>query len=105
MRQILMFAAAAALVLTTSIGTVDTHAAPNSPTSGKKVLRGQLPRGTDCISLSTGGEGCVTPDGQHYFCPSLGDDTLCEQVPAPAQTRPSAGQLPNSQVIGVPSKR
>ena len=106
MRRILMLAAAAALVLTTSIGTVDTYAAPNSPTVGKKVERWKLPKGTDCTSLSTGGEGCVTPDGTHYYCPTLGDSTLCEEVPAPAQTRPSQGQqLPGAQIIGVPTKR
>ena len=106
MRRIVMLAAAAALVLTTSIGIVDTHAAPNSPTVGKKVQRGKLPGGTNCIPLSTGGEGCVTPGGTHYYCPTLGDDTLCEEVPAPIQTRPSEGlQLPNEWAGGGRAKR
>jgi hypothetical protein len=88
MRRTVMIAAAAALVLTTSIGIGDTYALPKNPIK-RTILRFKLPYGTNCVSLSVGGDVCTTPDGTVYICPESGLDTICEEYTPSGQTQPT----------------
>ncbi|MCC6179109.1 MAG: hypothetical protein IT305_27680 [Chloroflexi bacterium] len=95
--------ALAVLALVGVFGVSNTYAeSRNGSSAPTTVLRGNLPPGTYCIPLSTGGDGCVTPDGSIYSCPSMGDDSVCT-LSTVALTPPTRTPTTKWQHIAAPT--